>query len=105
MKFNYDSNLNISIILDQKKKPAVPKYLTQNNKFNQEPFPPFLPEIKGQVYTLVLDLDETLVHFIDTGVNKHLLVRPYENSFLLEMSKIYELVIFTAGLENYANWY
>lgn len=105
MKFHYDSNLINSIILDQKKKPIPPKYLAQNNKFTQEPLPPFLPEIKDQVYTLVLDLDETLVHFIDTGTNKHLLVRPYVNSFLSEMSRIYELVIFTAGLENYANWY
>jgi CTD small phosphatase-like protein 2 len=67
--------------------------------------PPFLPPIKDYEYSLVLDLDETLVHFIDSGNNRHLLVRPFVSSFLNEMSKIYELVIFTAGLENYANWF
>ena len=26
---------------------------------------PYLPEIKNKVYTLVLDMDETLIHFTD----------------------------------------
>ncbi|KAL4497767.1 hypothetical protein ABPG72_000522 [Tetrahymena utriculariae] len=66
---------------------------------------PFLPPTKNDnVYTLVLDLDETLIHFVDTPVGGHFLMRPFLEIFLKEMSKIYEIVIFTVGMENYANW-
>jgi CTD small phosphatase-like protein 2 len=32
------------------------------------------------------------------------LVRPYAENFIEEMSKYYELVIFTAALSDYADW-
>ena len=65
---------------------------------------PFLPEIEeGKEYTLVLDLDETLVHFFDMGPDSHYLVRPGCNEFLTELSKHYELVIFTAAMQDYAD--
>jgi len=32
------------------------------------------------------------------------LVRPYAEEFLVEMSKYYEIVIFTAALSDYADW-
>ena len=53
-------------------------------------------------YTLVLDLDETLVHFDQRRRNYR--PRPYAQRFLAEMSKYFELVIFTAGLKDYADW-
>ncbi|KAI8867547.1 hypothetical protein GQ42DRAFT_126565 [Ramicandelaber brevisporus] len=73
--------------------------------------------------TLVLDLDETLVHstFMEYHKLSHIithetvhnypegylkavlsLIRPGAREFLERMSKKYELVIFTAGVENYA---
>lgn len=55
-------------------------------------------------YTLVLDLDETLVHYVEVGDEAEVLVRPYCYEFLAEMSKHYELVVFTAGLQDYADW-
>ena len=51
------------------------------------------------VYTLVIDLDETLVHFSDDGKQKSILIRPYVDLFINEMANYYELVIFTAGLQ------
>ena len=51
---------------------------------------------------LVLDLDETLVHF-DQNIRNYR-PRPYASWFLNEMSRYYELVIFTAGLKPYADW-
>lgn len=63
--------------------------------------------------TLVLDLDETLVHFCEiTDENgnqesktKHLfLVRPYVSSFLTSSAKLFEIVIFTASVQNYADY-
>lgn len=71
---------------------------------------PFLPaqrpEHDGR-YTLVLDLDETLIHFVDLqsqGQESFFRIRPYCMQFLQELSKLYEVVIFTAGMQEYADW-
>ena len=55
-------------------------------------------------YTLVLDLDETLVHYQDNGNEGVLLVRPGADWFLDQMSALYEVVIFTAAMQDYADW-
>jgi CTD small phosphatase-like protein 2 len=51
---------------------------------------------------LVLDLDETLVHFDEK--NSELAIRPYAIEFLDQMSQYFEVVIFTAGMQDYAEW-
>ena len=70
--------------------------------------------------TLILDLDETLVHSAFTpfsqksdiilninieGTNRTLYVlkRPYVDKFLYELSLVYEIFIFTASISQYAN--
>jgi len=80
----------------------------------------FLPKKTCDKKTLVLDLDETLVHsgFIPFNCPSdlvikieqdndyhdiHVLVRPHVEEFLERMSKKFELVIFTASISNYAN--
>ena len=60
-------------------------------------------DIENTTYTLVLDLDETLVHFFYTPSGGTFLIRPYCIQFLEEMSKFYEIVIFTAALKDYAD--
>ena len=66
--------------------------------------PPFLPQINPKYkYTLVLDMDETLVHYFFTHVNGMFLVRPYCFEFLNELNKYYEIVTFTAGKKEYAD--
>jgi Dullard-like phosphatase family protein len=67
------------------------------------PSAPYLPAT-DKALTLILDLDETLVHYVENGSESHLNVRPGCNDFLVEMSKYYELVIFTAALQDYADW-
>jgi CTD small phosphatase-like protein 2 len=58
---------------------------------------PFLPPIaENKEYVLVLDLDETLLHFNEQL--ERVFVRPFAEKFLLQMSKYYEIVIFTAGM-------
>ena len=56
-------------------------------------------------FTLVLDLDETLLHFEEIDENEgQLSIRPLADQFLKNMSEYFELVIFTAGTEEYADW-
>ena len=65
---------------------------------------PFLPEIdKKYKFTLVLDMDETLVHFFFTNMNGMFIVRPYCFDFLNELNNYYEIVTFTAGIKDYAD--
>jgi len=87
----------------------------KNQKFLMSPLP---PEMKGRK-TLVLDLDETLVHssfrpvpgpdFIISieldGVTHRVYVqkRPGVDHFLEEMGSKFEVVVFTASLDKYAN--
>ena len=52
-------------------------------------------------YTLVLDLDETLVHYKKTS--KSYLVRPGCNVFLEDLSKHYQIVVFTASIQKIAD--
>jgi CTD small phosphatase-like protein 2 len=69
------------------------------------------PNSNGKEYTLVLDLDETIVHIEcpqnktniknDSGFKVH--VRPHLYKFLDEVSKYYEIVVFTAALQEYAD--
>jgi CTD small phosphatase-like protein 2 len=70
-----------------------------------EPFsPPYLTYPSPRPYTLVLDLDETLVHFkIKSNKGGTLRARPYLFSFLEEMGHYYELIIWTSATEKYAN--
>lgn len=65
--------------------------------------PPYLPEIKDKNLTLVLDLDETLVHYSIQGTSGQLMIRPYCEEFLAEVDKFFELVVFTAGLQEVRN--
>lgn len=78
---------------------------------------PFLPAdiARGREYTLVLDLDETLVHFDPVIIiiffsyfnlqrSRTYRPRPGVLRFLCEMNKYYEIVVFTAGLKDYADW-
>ncbi|OMJ73323.1 hypothetical protein SteCoe_28007 [Stentor coeruleus] len=67
------------------------------------PTSPYLPNTDKE-YTLILDLDETLVHYVDNGPESRLNIRPGCSDFLIELKKYYELSIFTAALQDYADW-
>ena len=96
---------------------------------------PYLPpkKMRNQIFTnissnfptsdktLVLDLDETLVHsslspypgiepdmtinmtFENKPTTIYVLKRPFAEEFLMRMSKIYEIIIFTASIKDYAD--
>ena len=67
---------------------------------------PYLPAKRSpHAFTLVLDLDETLVHFEDDGNGGgKFLTRPYSIQFLQELSRHFEIVIFTAAMQDYADF-
>ena len=72
------------------------------NRIND--FAPYLPPINPKYkYTLVLDMDETLIHYFFTNVNGMLFVRPHCFEFLNELNDLYEIVTFTAGTKDYAD--
>ena len=75
-----------------------------NNSFVHINLPgPFLPKIdKKYEYTLVLDLDETIIHCLDQQEITPL-IRPGTEEFLRELSPYYEIVIFTASVREYAD--
>lgn len=52
----------------------------------------------------MLDLDETLVHYFEQGNQGRCLIRPGVFEFLEEMSGLFEVVIFTAAMQDYADW-
>jgi len=59
---------------------------------------------RGKKFTLVLDLDETLISFRINEQGKGILIpRPSLHKFLTEMNKIFELIVFTAGTQEYAD--
>ena len=87
---------------------------------NQDSQENLLPKKSGDKKTLVLDLDETLVHsqfqpfdvpsditlkieLEDELHDIHVMVRPGVKEFLENMGKIYEIVIFTASVSKYAD--
>ena len=65
--------------------------------------PPYLQTPRAKPYTLILDLNETLVSFQQTNFSQGILrLRPFLIEFLEEVSYYYELIIFTASTEYFA---
>ena len=80
-------------------------FLLKNRNFRPVPNP-YVRTKNNKEYSLVIDLDETLIHFKpqnngeDGGI---LRVRPGINKFLDEVGKYYELIVFTTATQDYAD--
>ena len=99
----------------KKKKKIIFFSYTANTQFKlPKLLPPLLPSQENKI-TLVLDLDETLVHSVFFYIPRcdfsfmtdplHLIsvcVRPGVKDFILKMGTLYELVLFTVGNNIYA---
>ena len=78
--------------------------INKNKKIHTNPKNgPFLKMPSSKEYSLILDLDETLVHYKHEKKGGQLLLRPFLDFFLEKMSFYYEIIIFTAGVQNYAD--
>lgn len=62
--------------------------------------PPFLPPVNDSIFTLALDLDETLAHCFYTPSGGTFLFRPGCHQFLSELANLYEISIFTAAMKD-----
>lgn len=49
-------------------------------------------------------MDETLVHYYEHNKEGKYRIRPGCDKFLREMAQLYEVVIFTAAMQDYADW-
>jgi len=79
---------------------ALSQALSLSEPILIKPPEPYLPPIPSGTYTLVLDLDETLIHFVTSEDEGTVYIRPGCEEFLKSASEWYELVVFTAGLQD-----
>ena len=93
-------NRNVHSRKSQTPEPKVASNLINN--LNREPL--ITEEIKDRNYCLVLDLDETLIHFKNDNGRAKFLIRPYTYNFLRNLEPHFELIIFTAAQKEYADW-
>ena len=83
----------------------VSLYLKDNPNFRPV-LKPYITKPNNKKYTLILDLEETLLNFRLKSENKGegiLKLRPGLFDFLNEMNKFYEIIVFTASCEDYAD--
>ena len=67
--------------------------------------PPFIKEemSKNKKFCLVLDIDETISHLVKLPFGNYFLIRPGVIELLKELINYYEIDIFTAALQHYAD--
>jgi Dullard-like phosphatase family protein len=97
-------------------------YSDNNDKYKINDSAPYLPSIDHNYkYTLVLDMDETLIHFLyQNKANNNIfnfslmeqndiskvgmfLLRPYAKYFIEKLKDLYEIIIFTNGTKLYCD--
>ena len=94
---NNEINLRSKALKIKKQKINKDVNLLKNN---------ILPEIKNNYkYSLILDLDETLIYMqnkesFKIGI-KSIILRPYLHEFLHDMKPLYELIIFSENSQEY----
>ena len=90
----------------------IQQYQNENNKMklNQNKNIPiyYLPKINPKYkYSLVLDLDETLIYvkrdISSKSKRKVMILRPYLHEFLKKMRNLYELILFSFGTSEYVD--
>ena len=116
---NY-SNIYCNTINNNESRSGNLTRLYKNNKINQDKFKflsknlnipkiPYLPENNsGKKFTLILDLDETLVQFnynkmLQNNSNEKIILRPGLFEFLNKIYPIFELVIWTVATKQYSD--
>ena len=78
-------------------------YYITNSSF--APFkPPYLKSPNKKNFTLILDLNETLINFkYEENGEGYVRIRPFLFGFLEEVGQLYELIVFTSSEKDYAD--
>ena len=100
-KINNSDNFNDNNINDEFNRQFI-----KNENIPLEVTEPFLPPKKigdKRDYCLVLDLDETLVHFCEDNNEAYVKVRMGAEHFITVLSQYCEIVIFTASTKYYCD--
>ena len=91
-------NLNGSILASVYLRTGIKNFVPVPN--------PYVRTKNSKNYSLVLDLDETLIHFKENfsmHSNGVLRIRPGLSEFLEDVGKYYELIVFTTATQDYAD--
>lgn len=96
--------VSLSPTFKQMNKPEInPDFLFQPIGGEMLEFPVLLPpKTCARKFTLMIDLDETLIHY--DKEKKLFFVRPYTRHFLRVLSVHFELVLFTAAMKDYTDY-
>ena len=110
--------INESILFCYNYKPRSPQFIipffsfnknkntSQNDNSNNNEKVESIPYIKSPMskkFCLVLDIDETISHTLKLNFGGYFLLRPGAKSFFEEVSKYYEIIIFTSSPKKYAD--
>jgi len=106
---SYNSNKNNN----KNKRYFIPLTFLNNLNYNTNNLiPPFLSYNTNKPITLIFDLDETLIHFSLNSINDtdninnkkgEIFFRPFLFKILKKLKKNFEIILFTAGLKEYAD--
>ena len=99
------SNINTNNIPQNNISTISDSNFIQNNNLNNENIPtvPFIKSTMKKKFCLVLDIDETISHSLKLSFGCYFLLRPGAIEFLKEVSKYYEIIIFTSSPKKYAD--
>ena len=75
----------------------------ENNRNKKLPSVPYIKTNMRKNFCLVLDLDETISHSLKLNFGNYFFLRPGTIEFLNELSKFYEIIIFTSSPKEYAD--
>ena len=101
--FKSKSNTQISKENHEKQNNDTISHNNNNSKNKNIPPIPFIRTSMKKKFCLVLDIDETISHSLKLSFGYYFLVRPGAIYFLKEVSKYYEIIIFTSSPKNYAD--
>ena len=92
--FNNSSDYFYKDNIDQRK-------VNHNQQF---PSIPFIKNPPIKKFTLILDMDETILHNIKVPSGCYFIIRPGVFEFLKQISKFFEIIIFTSSSKSYADF-
>ena len=98
--FNFYARIIFDTLLYNIFSPFQNDKVVNNNILNKNV--PYLPELNTKLYkyTLILDMDETLIHYCLFEDKAMYFVRPFCFEFLSKLKKYYELIVFTSATKD-----